>query len=158
MLTITTKLDVTPTGLPQTIRIKQYASDFRIVFQLFASQGGLSIESGTTVILRGTKRDKRGWQLGGTRSGSTVTFSGTHDQMQQMTAVAGKSLFEVVLLHGGKELPCGTFILDVQRAAMDADTVNPSQINELQTEVVESTVLEYGGTNIRIEDNVIIVE
>lgn len=158
MLIITKKLDVTPVGLPQMIRIKQYASDFKLVFQLFASQGGLTIESGTTVILRGTKKDKRGWQLGGTRSGTTVTFAGTHDQMRQMTAVAGKNLFEVVLLHGGKELPCGTFILDVQRSAMDADTVEPSQINELQTEVLESAILEYGGTNIRVEDNVLIVE
>ena len=158
MLTITKKLDVTPVGLPQMIRIKQYASDFKLVFQLFASQGELTMEAGTTVILRGTKRDKRGWQLGGTRSGTTVTFSGTHDQMQQMTAIAGKNLFEVVLRHGGKELPCGTFILDVQRAAMDANTVEPSQINELQSEVLETAILEYGGTNIRVEDNVIIVE
>ena len=78
--------------------------------------------------------------------------------MQQRTAVAGKNKFEVVLKNGGKELPFATFVLDVQRAAMDAGTVNPSQIDELRTQIVETTVVEYSGTNIRIENDTIIVE
>lgn len=158
MLTITTKLDASNVGLPKTIRIKQYASDFKLIFQLIATDGSLTIESGTSVYIRGTKLDGHGWQLGGSRSGTTVTFAGTHEQMQQMTAVAGKNKFEVVLIHDGKELPFASFILDVQRAAMDQATVVPSQINELQSEVLESAILEYGGTNIRVEDNVLIVE
>lgn len=158
MVTITRNLDVSPGAVPACVHIKQYASDFSLKFVLYSSDGVFTMESGTTAIMRGTKKDGNGFQLGGSRSGSTITFSSTHEKMQQMTAAAGKNLFEIVLLHGGKELPCGTFILDVQRAAMDAATVEPSQINELQTEVLETAILEYGGTNITIEDNVIIVE
>lgn len=157
MLTITTKLDASSAGLPKTVRIKQYASDFRLIFQLIATDGSLTMESGTTVFLRGTKCDGNGWQLGGTRSGTTVTFAGTHEQMRQMTAIAGRQKFEVVLRHSGKELPFASFILDVQRAAMDAGTVNPSQIDELSGQIVETTTVEYGGDNITVEDGTLII-
>ena len=157
MLTITTKLDASNVGLPKTIRIKQYASDFKLIFQLIATDGSLTIESGTSVYIRGTKLDGHGWQLGGSRSGTTVTFAGTHEQMQQMTAVAGKNKFEVVLIHDGKELPFASFILDVQRAAMDAGTVNPSQIDELSGQMIETHTIEYGGDNITVEDDVLII-
>ena len=156
MLTITTKLDASLTGLPTTVRIKQYASDFRLIFQLIATDGSLTIEGGTSVYIRGTKRDGNGWQLGGTRSGTTVTFSGTHDQMRQMTAVAGKNKFEVVLIHDGKELPFASFVLDVQRAAMDAGTVNPSQIQELSGQVIETNTISYRG-GLRVENGVLII-
>lgn len=158
MLTITTKLDASNVGLPKTIHIKQYASDFKLVFQLMATDGSLTIESGTSVYIRGTKLDGHGWQLGGSRSGTTVTFAGTHEQMRQMTAIAGRNKFEVVLIHDGKELPFASFILDVQRAAMDAGTVNPSQIDELSGQIIETHTVEYGGNNIRIEDDMLIVE
>jgi len=157
MLTITTKLDASLTGLPTTVRIKQYASDFRLIFQLMATDGSLTIESGTSVYIRGTKLDGHGWQLGGSRSGTTVTFAGTHEQMQQMTAVAGKNKFEVVLKNGSKELPFATFILDVQRAAMDEGTVNPSQIDELSGQIIETNTVEYGGDNITVENGVLII-
>ena len=156
MLTIPIKLDAAPDGLCKEIRIKQYASDFKIVATLVATTGTLTIEGGTSVLLRGTKRDGHGWQLGGSRSGTTVTFSGTHEQMQQMTAIAGKNKFEVVLKNGSKELPFATFILDVQRAAMDADTVNPSQIDELSSQIIENTTLIKSG-GLRVENGVLII-
>ena len=157
MLIIPIKLDASPDGLCKEIRIKQYASDFKIVATLVATTGTLTIEGGTTVFLRGTKRDGKGWQLGGSRSGTTVTFSGTHEQMQQMTAVAGKNKFEVVLVNSGKELPFASFILDVQRAAMDKGTVNPSQIDELKGQIIENTTIEYGGDNGTVENGVLII-
>lgn len=157
-LTITRTLDASPSSVPTVIPIKQYASDFALVFNLVSTDGSFTIAGGTSVYLRGTKRDGKGWQLGGTRSGSTVTFSGTHEQMRQMTAVAGRNKFEVVLIHDGKELPFASFILNVQRAAMDAGTVNPSQIDELSGQIVETHTVEYGGSNIRIEDDTIIME
>ena len=156
MLTIPIKLDATPDGLCKEIRIKQYASDFKIVATLVTTTGEITIEGGTSVYLRGTKRDGKGWQLGGTRTENTVTFSGTHEQMQQMTAVAGKQKFEAVLIHDGKELPFASFILDVQRAAMDAETVNPSQIDELRGQVIETNTIYYRG-GLRVEDGVLII-
>ena len=153
--TITRNLDVSPSPVPTVIHIKQYASDFALKFNLVSSDGSFSISSGS-VYIRGTKTDGKGWQLGGSRSGTTVTFSGTHEQMQQMTAVAGKNKFEVVLKNGSKELPFATFILDVQRAAMDADTVIPSQIDELSGQIIENTTLIKSG-GLRVENGVLII-
>ena len=158
MLTIPIKLDATPDGLCKEIRIKQYASDFKIVATLVTTTGEITIEGGTSVYLRGTKRDGKGWQLGGTRSGNTVTFSGTHEQMQQMTAVAGKQKFEAVLIHDGKELPFASFILDVQRAAMDQNTItDSSNLAEVKNQIIENNILEYGGTNISIDGTTLVV-
>lgn len=155
--TITRTLDVSPSPVPTVIHIKQYASDFALVFNLKSSDGSFTIAGGASVYIRGTKMDGRGWQLQGSRSGNTVTFSGTHDQMQQMTAVAGKNVFEVVIINGTKELPFATFVLDVQRAAMDSGTVNPSQIDELKGQIIENTTVEYGGDNVTVENGVLII-
>lgn len=154
--TITRNLDVSPSPVPTVIKVKQYASDFALKFNLVSSDGTFTIAGGTSVYIRGTKRDGSGWQLGGSRSGNTVTFSGTHDQMQQMTAIAGKNQFEVVLKNSGKELPFATFVLDVQRAAMDADTVKPSQIDELNSQIIENTTLIKSG-GLRVENGVLII-
>lgn len=155
--TITRNLDVSPSPVPTVVKVKQYASDFALKFNLVSSDGTFTIAGGTSVYIRGTKTDGKGWQLGGSRSGNTVTFSGTHEQMQQMTAIAGKNKFEVVLKNGSKELPFATFILDVQRAAMDADTVNQSQIDELSSQIIETNTIEYGGDNITVENGVLII-
>lgn len=154
--TITRTLDVSPSPVPTVIHIKQYASDFALKFNLVSSDGSFSISSGS-VYIRGTKTDGKGWQLGGSRSGNTVTFSGTHEQMQQMTAVAGENIFEVVLMISDKELPFSTFILDVQRAALDADTVkDQSSLSELKSQVIENTTLIKSG-GLRVENGVLII-
>lgn len=155
--TITRNLDVSPSPVPTVIKVKQYASDFALKFNLVSSDGTFTIAGGTSVYIRGTKTDGKGWQLGGSRSGNTVTFSGTHEQMQQMTAIAGKNKFEVVLKNGSKELPFATFILDVQRAAMDEGTVNSSQIDELSSQIIETNTIEYGGDNITVENGVLVI-
>lgn len=129
--TIFKKLNVSPASFPTVIHIKQYSSDFILKFQLYSTDGDLYIEAGATTRIRGTKRDGNGFELTGTRIGRTCTFSGTKEQMQQMTAAHGRCVFEVVVEHDGKELITANFYLEVQRAAMDAGTVtSESIINE----------------------------
>ena len=128
--TISKKLNVSPYAAPLVIQIKQYTSDFALKLQLYSTVGDLDIPAGATTKIRGTKRDGNGYELTGTRIGHTCTFSGTKEQMQQMTAAHGRCVFEVVVEHDGKELITANFYLEVQRAAMDAGTVTSESIIE----------------------------
>lgn len=128
--TISKKLNVSPYAAPLVIQVKQYTSDFALKLQLYSTVGDLDIPAGATTKIRGTKRDGNGYELTGTRIGHTCTFSGTKEQMQQMTAAHGRCVFEVVVEHDGKELITANFYLEVQRAAMDAGTVTSESIIE----------------------------
>lgn len=128
MITYEYKLDMTQGGLPLKFGLKQYDSDFALVFKLFARKGTLNITSGTTVKIRGTKPDGTGYSVAASLTGSTVTVTGD----QQMTAVAGTVPFELTLTKNGKELNTTTFFVHVVRAALDLDTIpSESKIQEL---------------------------
>lgn len=122
------RLNVTPGRYPVKINVNQYDDDFSIVFSLYASSGTLVLETGTTAIVRGTKKDGNGYSADATVDGSTVTVSGD----EQMTAVAGEGVFELVLYKNHKQLATANFILQVERAALDKDTItSESVIREL---------------------------
>lgn len=130
MWTIYKKLNVSPNSYPLVIPIKQYSSDFILKIKLYSTDGDLDIEAGATTKIRGTKRDGNGFELTGTRIGNTCTFSGTKEQMQQMTAAHGRCVFEIVVENNTRELITANFYLEVQRAAMDAGTVTSESIIE----------------------------
>ena len=134
MITYTKDLTITANGIPPVVRISQYSDDFGIVFYLKDTDGLLNIQSGTTATVRGTKVDGNGYSANATIdiANKTVTVSGH----KQMTAVAGENVFEVVLWKGEKELASTNFVLLVEPAAMDANTV-PSEtiIKEIGEEV-----------------------
>lgn len=118
---INRKLDMTPGGVMLVIHMSQYDSDFTIVFSLYNSDGTFTIESGTTARIRGTKKSGTGYSVPATVDASTNTVTVTGDQ--QMTAVAGTNIYEITLYKNGKELNSANFILDVERAALDMDTI-----------------------------------
>ena len=138
MLRRTYELDMVPGGIPLSIHLSQYDSDVQLVFQLYASQGSLSIpDTGVTAQIRGTKLDGNGISAECTfeivDSVPTVTVQMT----KQMTAIAGKNTFELVLTatSGSSEysLPSANFYLEVERAALDYDTLeSKSEIKEIQ--------------------------
>lgn len=138
MLNRTYELDMVPGGIPLCVHLSQYDSDVTLIFQLYASEGTLDIpESGVTAKVRGTKRDGNGISQEATfafvESIPTVTVRVT----KQMTAIAGKNSFEVLLTanNGSSEfdLPSANFYLDVERAALDYDTLeSKSEIMEIQ--------------------------
>lgn len=114
---------------PERIHLSQYDSDFTLVFSLYSSAGSFSVDSGTTAMIRGTKGDGNGYSANASLSGTTVTVQGNN----QMTAVAGPNTFELVLTRSGKVLSTANFILDVEPAAMDADTIESKTVlKELQ--------------------------
>ncbi len=130
MLTLTNRIDMRPGAVPLVIHLGQYDSDFSLVFELYSSAGDFTVESGTTAMIRGTKTDGHAYDADATIdiSAKTVTVAGS----EQMTAAKGRNVYELVLKKGTKVLSTANFILDVERAAMDADTIaSESVLKEL---------------------------
>jgi len=141
MLTQTYDLNLTPGGVPLHIDVSQYdAASRTLVFNLFSADGVVSFPTGTAAEIRGTKPDGNGFSYAASISGSTVTFVVT----EQMAAVAGKVHCEIVLYKGTpattespasqdyQQLATANFILRVERAALDKDTlISGSEIRQL---------------------------
>lgn len=136
-------IDVAPCGVPPVISVSQYDTDFTITFSLYSSDGNLTVESDTTASVSGTKPDKNGYNANASInvSAKTVKVTGA----AQMTAVPGRAVFELTLFKSSKRLSTSNFILDIEPAALDADTVvSSSVINRFVT--LENTISGYAET------------
>ena len=121
MITYTNRLNMNAGAVPLVIHVSQYDQDFSLVFNLYNTVGTFTLESGTTVAIRGTKGDGNGYSVDATIDISNKRVTVTGDQ--QMTAIAGKNVFELTLYKSNKELNTANFILDVEPAALDKDTL-----------------------------------
>lgn len=117
---------MTPGAVPTVVHRSQYDSDFTLVFSLYTRTGDFVIASGTTARMRGTKTTGTGYSVPVTLDISAKTVTVTGDQ--QMTAAAGANIFEIVLYQGDLEICSSNFILAVERAAMDADTITDETV------------------------------
>lgn len=124
MLTITKDINVVSVGQRPVINLSQYDSDFTLVFNLYASMGAFTMPSGTTAQIQGTKTDGNGYSAAASVSGNTVTVTGH----VQMTAAAGPNVYEIAIFNGEKRLSTINFILMVERAALDSDTVSSESV------------------------------
>ncbi len=148
MITTQIELDVSPGGIPPTIHVSQYDTGSRtLLFNLISSAGDLILPTGTLAEIRGTKPDGNGFSYDCLINGKQVTA----DVTEQMTAAAGKAVCEIVLYTGTParegtaasadftQLCTANFILFVERAALDKDTVKSgSEIKQLIT-VIDRT-------------------
>lgn len=156
-----------PASVPVVVHVSQYDDDFSLVFNLFSSVGTFNLESGTTAEIRGTKTDGKGYSASASVniSSKTVTVTGN----QQMTAVKGRNIFELTLKKSNKELNTVNFILDVEPAALDRNTIqSESQIMELldvtdradaiiaAAEEVEETLATLGFSDPNNNGNIVI--
>lgn len=127
MLQYTYDLDMTPGNAPLVIHLNQYDDDWRLIFNLFSSSGTLDIESGSTASIRGTKADGNGYSV-------NVTYDEPRTRVvvggyNQMTAAAGRNVFELVMKNSsGKILSTQNFIVDVEPAALDANTIRSNSV------------------------------
>ena len=129
MITYTYDLDVTPGGVPLSVHASQYDGESRtFVFRLFSSAGELSLPAEAGAAVKGTKPDGNGFSYTAEIIGNNVTVVLT----KQMTAVAGHVKCEIVVSLGETELATANFILVVERAALDKDTlISGSEIREI---------------------------
>ena len=138
MLNRTFELDMVPGGIPLSVHLSQYDSDVTLNFQLYASSGVLNIPNeNVTAEIRGTKLDGNGISAQATFAVIDDIPTVSVQVTKQMTAIAGKNTFELVLIatSGDTEyqLPSANFYLDVERAALDYDTLkSKSEILEIQ--------------------------
>lgn len=135
MVTYEYDLDVTPGGIPVQVNLSQYDQDYELRFRLYSRNGTLDIRPGTAVGIRGTKRDGNGYSVHAAISGDVVTVSGD----QQMTAVAGKQTFELTLTDAGKELNTANFTVNVERAALDKETLGSNSVIKELVAVIDRT-------------------
>lgn len=135
MITHTFDLDVVPGSVPVVVHVSQYDDDVRIIFNLYASTGVLNIEQNSTVAIRGTKPDGNGISVECVLDGAAVTV----DLTQQMTAVAGYAIFELTLYQNDHEMNTANFILDVERAAFDKDTLGSDSVIRELVNVIDRT-------------------
>lgn len=131
----TNNLDMHSGGVPLIVHLGQYDSDFSLVFNLYSSVGALTIESGTTAEIRGTKSDGFGYSADATIDivNKKVTVAGSN----QMTAAARQNIFELVILKNNKVLSSANFILDVEHAALDADTIQDESVLKELNAIIE---------------------
>ena len=112
-------LNLIPGAIPPRISVSQYDDASRsLVFRLYNGAVSFTPGSGTTVQIRGTKPDNKGFEYAASIAGSTVTATIT----DQMTAVAGDVRCEIVLKDSTKTIGTGNFVLEVERAALGEDT------------------------------------
>lgn len=137
MITKTYQLDMHAGGAPVVVHLSQYDDDFSLVFNLYSSSGTFTIESGTTAAIRGTKQDGMGYSVNASLDISNKRVTVTGDQ--QMTAIAGKNTFELTLTKNSKELNTANFILDVERAALDKDTLASDSVIKELVDVIDRT-------------------
>lgn len=133
---------VSETTKTPVIHVGQYDDDFTIEFYLIAVDGKIvpkyptsvtsnvtfSVPNGATAEVRGTKRDGNGYSANATISTVNQIKCVTVTGHQQMTACAGENIFEIVLKYNNKVISTANFILDVERAAMDADTIQSDTV------------------------------
>lgn len=135
MITHIYDLDVVPGAVPVVVPLKQYSDDVILVFNVFSRFGVLELGAGVTVAIRGTKPDGNGISINVSLNGNAVTVQVD----KQMVAAAGKALYELVFSRNGKEFITASFVLYVQRAALDKDTLkSESKIKEL-VDVIDRT-------------------
>ena len=122
-------LELIPKGVPPIVHVSQY--DKGQTWTITVTENGIpfSIPAGTSVTVQGTKPDATGFQYAGAADDSTVTFI----VQQQMTVLAGEYDCELVLVNGNDQVATINFILDVEAAALNDETI----ISETELPLIE---------------------
>ena len=135
MITHELDLDMVPGGHKLEFWLNQYDSDFTLKFNLYAHTGDFSVPAGTTADIRGTKPDGNGYSATADVLGKTITINGD----VQITAAAGKCVYELTLYNDDKKLSTANFIIHVEQAALDKDSIaSDSKIKEF-SDVIDKT-------------------
>ena len=125
-------------GVPVRVHLSQYDNSIpQIRAALWSQEQHYTIPTGAVVFIAGTKQDHTGFQYECTHSGYTVTI----DVTDQMTAFAGDVVVELIVQVGEERKGSANFILEVEKAALEADIVISDTdlpiIEELAKDVAE---------------------
>ena len=112
------RVNLIPGGVIPIIYVSQYDVGRLLQFELYDGMSAATIESGTSIDVRGTKPDGRGFQFECTYSGNVVSIA----SQMQMTIVSGSIECELNLTKDDVEIGTANFILEVEPAALRSDT------------------------------------
>lgn len=129
MTSQTFNLELIPQGVPPIVHVSQYDKGQTWLIDVTENGIPFTIPSGTSVAIQGTKPDNTGFQYAGTYSGTQVEFT----VEQQMTVLAGELDCELVLVNGEEQVATINFILAVEPAALDDETI----ISETELPLIE---------------------
>lgn len=134
MYTQNTNLSVIPSGVRPVVPCSQYDNHLQAIrFNLYKEGTPFTIPSGAAVIINGHKPDNTAFSYAATAtSGNMATFSVT----QQMTAVAGDVLCELRVRTEGEIIGTLNFLLRVEPAPLQDDTV----LSETDIPLIEQAV------------------
>ena len=104
IVTKTYDLNVTPGGCRTLVNLSQYENGRLIVFRL-VGDASISIPSGATAVIEGTKPDGNVYSGSGTVNTSARTVS--FQEEVQMTAVAGQYMAKVKIMSGSQMVASG---------------------------------------------------
>lgn len=126
-------LNLIPDSAPVVVHVDQYDHGTgRLRISLY--EGDVPYEPSGTAQIQGTKPDGRGFLYNASLSGNVVTAN----LEEQMTAVAGKVLAQVVVTETSGRIGSFKFILDVQASALPDDT----DMSESDYQAIEELIEE----------------
>ena len=126
-------LNLIPDSAPVVVHVDQYDHGTgRLRISLY--EGNVPYEPSGTAQIQGKKPDGRGFLYNATLSGNVVTAN----LEEQMTAVAGKVLAQVVVTETSGRTGSFKFILDVQASALPSDT----DMSESDYQAIEELIEE----------------
>ncbi len=112
-------LDLIPNGISPIVHVSQYDEGQTWEFNIVKENQLYTIPAGSSITVQGTKNDDTGFQYSCTYSGSKVYVTET----QQMTVYAGDVKAELVIVNGDNRIATLNFIIRIERAPLNENTV-----------------------------------
>ena len=122
-------LNLVPSGVLPRLDVSQYDKGQTITCVLWDGNTPFTLPNGSYASVAGTKPDGTGFTYACTYENSQPVVTIT----EQMTAVAGEVVCELVIIKGDERQGTVNFILDVERAALDQNT----PISETDIPIIE---------------------
>lgn len=137
MITQTLQLNLVPKGISPRLYVTQYDYDSReLTFEIYNGSNRFTLTSGTTAKIQGTKPDRHGFSYNA--EVDTTNNVITADITQQMTAVDGDVVVEIVLIKNNKRIGTLNFVMVVQPAGLNDDTdTSDSDLPDIIAEATE---------------------
>lgn len=132
MTSQTINLDLIPNGVNPVINVSQYDNGQTWLFNILVNGSAFNIPTGSSVTIRGTKRDSTGFVYACSFSGSTVTAI----VQDQMTVCSGDQKGELRIEKNGDIIATMNFTIRVKPSALSDTT----QISETDLPLIEQAV------------------
>ena len=113
-------VSVTPSQMPPVVHVSEYDIGRSYTVTINGENGeAFTIPTGAAATIEGTLNNKVGFSESATVDGNTVSFSLT----ESMTAYSGKAWCKIKLTLNDEPIQTCAFVLNVDRAGVEAETV-----------------------------------